>query len=675
VTLAAVAGWGAEQPKHPATIDDYLGVRNLVDAQISPDGTQIVYVIRDPHLQENYYSSDLWMISSGGGEPVKISNAGKHNEAPRWSPDGKTLAFISDRGGSGQIWLLRSGGGEPVRLTDEKGGVFAADWSPDGKTIAFLSRDLPTPEQIKKKEMSGGVEVVGEDQKMVHIHLVDVASKVSRQLTHGDDITVLSFGWSPDSKQIAFSFEPTPDPQVGSVDIHPTDIRVIAVETGATRDLVVQPGSDDTPKWSPDGKWIAFLSADGNPDYIANTDICIVPAQGGKPRNLTKGLGTWRLNFYGWSGDGQTLYINVRQRVTTQLMAISMPTGKLRQVTSGDRVFQNFSFSWQAGRMAFLLQDAVTPWEVYTSPLDQFAPARLTTTNPHLSRVALGEKEVLHWKSTDGLEIEGTLIKPVGYVPGKRYPLLTYVHGGPAGLLTIAFSPQFSHITTEALVQAEPYPLYVFAGQGYAVFMPNVRGSSGYGEKFRRANYKDFGGMDFQDLMSGIDSLIARGIADPERLGLMGWSYGGYFTSISVTKTNRFRAASEGAGITDLYSFLLVRGTGAGEAYFGGEPWDKSLFDLYMKRSAVYNVQNVKTPMLIQHPEKDISIPVEQGFELFTALRKLKVPVELAVYPRAGHIILEPKEQSDMLRRNLEWFNRWIPPQGPSAEGAMTPAP
>jgi len=675
VVMAGGATRGAaEQQKRPATIEDYLRVRNVVDAQLSPDGSRIAYVVRDPQLQDNFYSSDIWMVPYGGGEPVKLTTGAKRNDTARWSPDGKTVAFISDRSGSAQIWLLQPGGGPPVRLTDEKGGVFGLEWAPDGRTIAFLSRDLPTPEQARKKEMSGGVEVVGEDQKMVHIHLVDVSSKVSRQLTHGDDFTVLSFGWSPDSKQIACSFEPTPDPQVGSVDIHPTDIRVISVETGAAHDLVVQPGLDNAPKWSPDGKWIAFFSADGNPDILADTDICIVPAQGGKPRNLTKGLGAWGLNFYGWSADSQTLYASVRQRVTTQLIAVSVPNGGFRQVSFGNRVNQDFTFSWQAGRMAFLAQDAVTPWEVYTSPLDHFAPARVTTTNPQLDPVALGEKEVVHWKSTDGLEIEGVLIKPVGYEPGRRYPLLTYVHGGPAGVLTIAFSPQFSHISPEALVQAEPYPLYVFAGQGYGIFMPNVRGSSGYGEKFRRANYKDFGGMDFQDLMSGIDSLIARGIADPDRLGLMGWSYGGYFTSISITKTNRFKAASEGAGITDLYSFFLVEGVVAGEVYFGGDPWDLS--DLFLQRSAVYHVKNVKTPTLIQHPEKDISIPVEQGYELFTALKKLKVPVELAVYPRAGHMILEPKEQSDMLRRNLDWFNRWIPPpRGRAAKSVEALAP
>jgi dipeptidyl aminopeptidase/acylaminoacyl peptidase len=270
--------------------------------------------------------------------------------------------------------------------------------------------------------------------------------------------------------------------------------------------------------------------------------------------------------------------------------------------------------------------------------------------------VSLSKTEVIHWRSLDGLEIEGLLLKPLEFEKGKPQPLLTYVHGGPSGRFTCSFSPQ---IGAPYPIQAECYPLQVLAGLGYAVFMPNPRGSYGYGEKFRMANVKDWGGGDYRDVMSGIDQLVGQKIADPERLGILGRSYGGYLTGWIISQTNRFKAASLGSGMSDLMSFYGQTDIpGYVEYYLGDVPW-KAL-QLYEQRSPVVHAQNIKTPVLILHGENDSRVPLAQARELYTALKRMNVPVQFVIYPRQGHVAAEPRSMLDMMKRNLAWIQQWI---------------
>jgi dipeptidyl aminopeptidase/acylaminoacyl peptidase len=274
-----------------------------------------------------------------------------------------------------------------------------------------------------------------------------------------------------------------------------------------------------------------------------------------------------------------------------------------------------------------------------------------------LDSVALGEMEAVRWKSADGLEIEGLLVKPVGARAGVRFPVLTYVHGGPTGVFTFGFEPQLG--AAPLPIQGGPYPIQVFAGKGYGVFMPNPRGSSGYGKAFLRANLQDWGYGDFQDIMTGLDHLASQGLADPDRLGLMGWSYGGYMTSWAITQTDRFKAASVGAGLPNLYS--MHGNTDIPDAlvdYFGGTPWQQK--EQYQRSSAMYHAENIKTPTLIQHGEKDDRVQLSQAWELYRALQALDVPRLFVIYPRQGHLIMEPKQQRDMLTRNLDWFTKYV---------------
>lgn len=641
----------ATQASRVVTIDDIMKIRNILETQISPDGSEILYVISEPNLEESFYNTDIWMVSAAGGTPVKLTNGPKRDDTPRWSPDGRKVAFISDRDGTPQIWIINPHGGEAHKLTAVKSAVTDLAWSPDGKVIAYLAPDPLTEEEEKRKKERNDTKLVDQDLKMSHIYLIDVETKESRKLTRGA-FHVQSISWSPDGRHIVFAAQPTPK----ASDIYRTDISTVSVEDGQLEKLVEREGMDASPQWSPDGTKIAFISTDGKIDWVGNTYLCTVSAQGGSIQNLSRSFDE-RIMSYHWSSDSRILYFSAIQKVTVQLFALSTDTGVVTPVTSGNRVYGGFSFTQDTRTMAFLATDPRTPREVYVSAVTDFHPMRLTTTNPHLEELELGHTEIIRWQSTDGMEIEGLLITPVGYEEGKRYPLLTYVHGGPSGVFMLAFAPQLG--AAPLPIQAEPYPLQVFAGRGVALFLPNPRGSGGYGEKFRRANIKDWGDGDYNDIMSGIDALIQRGLADPEKLGIMGWSYGGYMTAWAITQTTRFKAASVGAGVTNLYSMYGQTDIpDAFESYFGAVPWEDR--EEYERHSPMFFAGHIKTPTLIQHGQADERVPLAQARELYRALKKNQVPVEFAIYPRQGHLILEPKLQADMLRRNLDWFMRWI---------------
>jgi dipeptidyl aminopeptidase/acylaminoacyl peptidase len=647
VVLAGARGQSGEKSR-PMTVDDVMKVRYLTETAISPDGAHVVYVVSEADLKQGRYNSDLWMVPFAGGAPVRLTTAPGRDDSPHWAPDGKRIAFISDRSGTPQVWLISPTGGEATKLTDSKTAVRDVAWSPDGKQIAYIAREPDTADEAKRKQDKADVIIVGKD-KMDHLHVILTGGGPSKQLTRGA-FSVLNFSWSPDGKQLAYAAAPSWRPE----DVHRSDLHVIPAEGGKPRVLVKREGMDQLPKWSPDGKTIAFVSGDGKADWLGNTYLCLVPAEGGAPRNLSRKF-DGRIDAFDWAPDGTRLYFAADWAATRQLSALSARTGELDTLTSGERLHDKYSLSRDGRRIAFLVEDPTTPREVYVAELPRLQPKRLTTTNPQLAGVALGKVEELRWRSDgDGLQIHGLLIKPVGYKAGQRYPLLTYVHGGPA----LQFAHGFS-VYPPGPPQASRYPIHVLAGQGYAIFCPNPRGSASYGRTFRLANVRDWGGGDYKDIMSGVDLLINLGIADPERLGVMGWSYGGYMTAWIITQTQRFKAASAGAGVTNLFSMYGETDIpGFLERYFKGLPWDERA--LYAKHSPMTHIGKAKTPTLIQHGEKDERVPLAQSQELHAALKRNGVPVELVIYPRQGHNPTEPRLQVDVLRRNVEWFNRWL---------------
>lgn len=638
------------QKPRPATIDDLMRIKNIHEARISPDGTRVLYTVSEADVENNHYDTDIWLAQTDGRKAFKLANSPERDSTPRWSPDGETVAFISDRGGSPQIWSISPSGGEAAQLSDVPGGIGSFFWSPDSEKIAFLLPEPQTEEEKKRREKSGGPIIVHDEPRMVHIHLIEVASKKTRRLT-GGKFSVDTLSWSPDAKNIVFAARPSPS----IPDLFNTDIYTVDVQSREIHRIIATDGADTSPQWSPDGRMIAYVSNVGLNEWIANWYICVVPAKGGQPRNITGNYEEF-VSSCQWSSDSRMLYFQSSKGLTTQLHSVSVETGEVRQVSQGLRVHRSFSFSHGSNRMAFIVSTSAMPSEVYVSPMDEFEPLRLTRTNSFIEDIDLGETEAIRWKSPDGLTIEGLLIKPPGFQPEEQYPLLTYVHGGPSGKFGISFSPQ---IGGSSPIQGESYPLHVLAGQGFAIFMPNPRGSYGYGEPFRRANVNDWGHGDYLDIISGIDHLIEKGVADPQKLGIMGRSYGGYMTSWIITQTTRFKAASLGAGMSNLVSFYGQTDIpGYMEFYFSGDPWTHA--DEYAKRSPVTHAMNIKTPTLILHGEKDSRVPLPQAWEFYRALKKRDIPVEFVIYPGQGHSIQKPKFQVDMMRRNLEWFTRWL---------------
>ena len=634
----------------PAKLDDLFRIRNIEEARISPAGDRVAYVLSEIDLAGNAIRSGIWLIETEGGAPRRLTAGPGRDGAPRWSPDGKEIAFLSDRDGPSQIWLISLGGGEARKPAPIEGGASNPVWSPDGRKIAFLARSPKPPAKEKAPLRPEDIIVFGEDVPGLQLFVMDAASGAISKLTR-EPSAVVDFSWSPDGKGIAFAAQPSSRIQ----DLYRTDICAVDLTTGAIRDLVKRTGVDTSPRFSPDGKQVAFLSTDGKTDWIANWYLCLVPADGGEPRNITPEFDEFLFTPQ-WARDGRKIFFQSPRGLRNQLYSASPQGGKPRPLLAGDHVWSDFNFSASGERMAFLGTDAVTPAEVFVSSASEFGPVRLTFTNPQLEEVSLGRQEIVHWKSSDGLEIEGVLLLPPGPPAGRPYPLLTYVHGGPSGRFTASFSPQ---IGSPYPVQAECYPLHVLAGLGYAVFMPNPRGSYGYGERFRKANLRDWGGGDFRDIMTGIDALIGRRIADPAKLGIMGRSYGGYMTAWIISQTGRFKAASLGAGMSNLVSFYGQTDIpGYTEYYLGDVPWQA--LDLYMKRSPLFHVRNIGTPTLILHGEKDFRVPLPQAQELCAALKRNGVPVELIIYPRQGHVVDEPRFMQDMMERNLDWFGRWM---------------
>ncbi len=629
------------QQRPAMTFEDVLALKAVGDPQISPDGKWIAYVVTSVDMKENAGDADVWLVSSDKARatPIRLTTSKKNDKQPRWSPDGKRIAFISAREEKPQIFLISPFGGEAEKLTDSKSGVQSFQWSPDGRRIAFVAQQEMTAEEEKKQKEKDDAQVADKNFKFTRIWTIDIESKKASALVKGDFVAA-DAQWSPDGKQIAFTTVPTPKADDGAL----SDIHVVDLDTGRTRRLVDNEGPDSAPRWSPDGKWIAFLTRDAKSGLNAPLRLAVVSAQGGSPREVQPAF-DYQAGNHTWAVDGRTIFFNASVRTTSQLFAVPAAGGEPVQLTKTVGVMSAATFSSDRSVIAFTRSDTQHPSDVYvartSSPLD---PLKLTDHNPQVRDMALGSSEVIKWKAKDGLEIEGLVIYPAGYQPGKRYPMIACIHGGPSGVWAQSFPATWANFG------------HVWAGNGWVLFYPNIRGSSGYGEKFLMSNVKDWGGADYQDIQSGINYLIAKGVSDPDKLAQSGWSYGGYMTAWTLTQTTRFKAVMVGAGLTNMYSMYSTNDLQRVlEDYFGGEPWNVT--ENYWSRSAMAFIKRAKTPTLIQHGAADQRVPPTQAQELYMGLRKNGVPVELVFYPREPHGLGEPRHQLDKMRREYAWFS------------------
>jgi dipeptidyl aminopeptidase/acylaminoacyl peptidase len=626
------------------TPDETMKVKALGDVSPSPDGRRVAYSVTTPVMtgEKSELLTHLWIANADGSEARAFTSGDKSSTNPQWSADGKAIFFTSKRGEHNNLWRIRLDGGEAEQLTDVKSGIAGFLPSPDGQWVAFLRPD-EADERAKKEKTD--FFVVDENFKMTRLWVIPIEGKREpRLLTKGSFSVDTRIDWSPDSKTIAFSHVPTPKAD----DWTRSDISLVDVATGDVKPLARTGAAETQPMFSPDGRAIAFAASDIPPTWPGDSAAWIVPAAGGEPRKLAP-TADHRPILVGWSSDSRRLYYQEARGTITRLSALPVDGGAPVDVDAGDRLCA-FSRLNSRGMIGFVAQDSDRAPEAFVSPLDRFAPAQVSRVNGDFPEAP--RTELVRWKSTEGLEIEGLLTYPVGWTRGRKCPLILSIHGGPAGVFTRAYTGNRG-----------VYPLAAFAARGYAILRPNPRGSSGYGKEFRYANRKDWGGGDYRDLMAGVDHVVAMGVADPERLGVMGWSYGGFMTSWTITQTRRFKAASVGAGVTNLMSF---NGTADIPSfvpdYFGAESWED--LDLYKAHSAMFQVKGVTTPTLILHGENDVRVPVTQGYELHNALKRQNVPVKMVVYPRQGHSIQEPKFVLDVGRRLIQWFDQYLGPGG-----------
>jgi len=633
----------AKDGKKLLTAMDLMKVANVTAPHISPDGTRVAYAVSETKTEKDKEwksVSQVWVVQTAGGEALQYTRSDKSASAPDWSPDGKMLAFLSDRekDGERQVWMMRADGGEAWSVTSHKGGISAFRFSPDSKQLLLVATDQQPKEEEERKKLKDDTIVIDRDLKMAHLWLWNIEKKEEKRITEGD-FTVSDPQWSPDGRQISYTTRPTPKADDGNL----SEVWVMNVATGEKKRIEETPASSDSARWSPDGKWIVYTGSPDANDGVSTTYLYLVPSSGGSAKQLTA---KFDLNAGTpvWSRDGKTIYFSTNVLEANEIFAADVATGTVTQLSRTGGSTNIAEISRDGNTVVGTLSLPNVPSEVYKSMPQFTQPVALTSHNRWLSDYSLAETEVVKWKSKDGTEVEGLLTKPVGYTNAGKQPLLLNPHGGPTGASTNSFN---------GTVQ-------VLAANGFAVLQPNFRGSTGKGLAFAQANKNTWGKGDYDDCITGVDAIIARGLADPDRLGAFGWSYGGYMTFWILTQTDRFKAVSPGAGLTNIYSMYSQNDIQRYLRWFYSDkaPWDVT--ELYWDRSPMKYVNNVKTPTMIMHGQVDTRVPIAQAQEFYMALKERKVPVEFVVYPRENHGFTEPRHQMDRVQRYVRFFGKYL---------------
>ncbi|ADB38720.1 S9 family peptidase [Spirosoma linguale] len=628
------------------SIDQAISMKSVSNPKISPDGQWVAYTLTRTNWDENSYDTDIWLVNIQTGNRFQLTNSKKSNNSPAWSPDGKWLAFLSTRDDKPQLYLISPSGGEARAISKFETGVTAFRWSPNGKQIVFTATVPDAKPDKERKEKYSDYEVVRDDYKMVHLYLIDSLFNEkpasAKPLTRGKDFSVGNFVVSPDGKKIAYDAARNPD----LINGHTSDLYVLTLGDTISRKIVSLKGPDQDPVWSPDGKQIAFVTANENEFYFyTNRLIATVPATGGTPTMLTNTFDE-NANLLDWTPDG--ILFSGYQKTSSHLFRLDPATQKTERLTKPDNLIATqFSFSKDGRQMAFVGAMPNTYAEIQTSSVQAFSPRTLTDMGAQVTPFKMSTREVISWKSADGNMIEGILIKPANYNPSQKYPLLVVIHGGPTGI-------DLPSITADRY-----YPVEQFTAKGALVLRPNYRGSAGYGGKFRALNVKNLGLGDYDDVITGVDYLISKGMVDKDKVGAMGWSQGGYISAFITTYSDRFKATSVGAGISNWATYYQNTDiTPFTRQYLQGTPWDNA--EIYQKTSPITYINRAKTPTLIQHGELDKRVPIANAYELRLALEDKGVPVKMVVYKGFGHGITKPKSMRQVMEENYRWFSKYI---------------
>ncbi|MEO8456880.1 MAG: S9 family peptidase [Chloroflexota bacterium] len=644
--------------KRRFTPDDLYNLKIVSDSQISPDGSQVAYVMSWPDRDADENRFAIFIAATDGKTPTRQFTQGKKDHSPRWSPDGKSLAFVSDRGDKNQVFVAPMNGGEARQVTHTKWGVGQPAWSPDGKEIAYSAR---VGDHVESKDKRGSERNVPRvvrdlrykldgvgffDERRMHIFVVDVVSGEETQLTRGDYYDDQP-AWSPNGKTIAFTSDRERERNQRQ---WRTDVWTVPASGGAAKKLTRSLGSAAHPTYSPDGKWIAYVGHEHGDEGVAkNTQMMVIPSRGGVPaaisERIDRPVAGWPAFASGrsfvWAADSRALLFLAQDRGTQSIYRTTL-NGRSTKVLDGERQIEGFT---TAGcRVAFTAVWPSVPWELYATT---FGNGRRETNLSHANdkfarEVELASVKRLKYKGHNGLDVEAFVMYPADYSAGKRYPLAINVHGGPHSY----------HPGSRSMSE-----FHAFASKGYVVMLPNPRGSTGYGEKFTEACVQDWGGADYEDILAGIDQLIEDGVVDSESVYIGGYSYGGFMASWAVGHTNRFAATWVGAPVSNQISMF---GTGDIPLFdiheTGGIPQEN--LQTYIERSPVTYLAKVNTPVLLLHHEGDLRCPIAQSEEIFHALKALGKEVEFVRYPGGFHTYVThaPSQIKDRIVRQIAWY-------------------
>ena len=632
--------------------EECMKMKNISSVRVSPDGKKVVYAVREAVMtnDRSEYVNQVFLCNADGSNTIQLTKGDKNNSNPKWSPDGNRVAFVSNRDGKNNLYLISLNGGEAEKITDVKTGMNNFDWSPDGKMIAYIMTDAASDNDEKSKKEKNDWYYYDDSVQQNRLYVLwvnenDTTGKRKwKQLTK-DNRNIISFDWSPDNKWIAYGHSKSPLANNGAY----SDIAMIDVNNGEVKNVANTGAGESDPLFSPDGKYIAYLCSEYPVVWGGKNFVNIVPANGGPVKKLATTPDD-QTNILGWSHDGMHVYVGENNKTLFSVYQLGLDGTEITEWSKGSKdMVGAFSLNNTGTFWGFVLQNTDKPGEAYISPVSGYSPVKISDINRELAGRHVPRTELIKWKSFDGKEIEGLLTFPLNYEGGKKYPLIVNPHGGPAGV----YSQNF--IASNGAV----YPVASLAENGIFVLRPNPRGSTGYGVAFRLANQRDWGGSDFKDIMAGVDYVIDRGMADPDKLGVMGWSYGGFMSSWIVSHCDRFKAASIGAPVVDL-SFQNMTDDIPGflPSYMKADPWaDWAVYDSH---SPLRFVQNVKTPVMLQHGEADARVPIGNSLMFYHALQRKGVPVRLLALPRQPHGPNEPKMVLKAAQSNLEWFEKYL---------------
>jgi dipeptidyl aminopeptidase/acylaminoacyl peptidase len=649
----------AEAPSWKWTAEAVVDTLNVTDAIVSPDGGSVVFVRsrwRPESAKPGPAYQNLWRVPFAGGSVQRLTTADADDQRPRWSPDGSRIAFLSKRAGGDtpktQVFLLPAAGGEAEAVSSDKVDVTAFEWSPDGRAIAYLAQDSKGDEREKAEKAGKDAMLVDRDLRPRRLWVLDVATRHAEAVASLGELSAWDFDWKPDGSALVASV----------TDRNRTDdsysakrIAVLPLH-GERQDLVGMVGKVGALAWSKDGRQIAYLAAVDASDPSTGS-LFVVPAAGGPAVNLTRGREE-SAQAVSWRRDGR-LAVVCGVGTGSAIYAVDPARGAWDVLLApGAAAFGTATWSADATRYAFVASTADHPSDVYAGTLVGFsrpaqaAPKRIAESNPQLDGLPRGPQQTVRYKAKDGLEVEGVVIKPVGFRDGVRYPLVVIVHGGPEAFENDGWHNSYSN------------PGHALAERGYVVLLPNYRGSTGRGVAYAKGDHRDLGGKEFSDVLDGVDRLVSLGWVDPARVGITGGSYGGYFTALGVTRfSDRFAAGVELFGISNWESFMGQSDIPGENALVHWDLWCYEHAALCRERSAVGNLEKAKTPTLILQGKEDERVPKPQSDELYAALSWKKVPVEYVVYPREPHGFRERWHRIDAFERLVGWMDKYLAPR------------